>query len=100
MLRSIVINITLAPLFFIALTNSPIGIGRALTDNTIAIHKNPSKCIDMVYDLSVNSLIESKKYVNIHEIDRLCDIIYDAKKLHFFGFQFNKILASDIQFKL
>lgn len=66
----------------------------------MAIHKDPSKCIDMVYDLSINSLIESKKYVNIHEIDRLCDIIYDAKKLHFFGFQFNKILASDIQFKL
>lgn len=69
-------------------------------EDLVAIHKNPSKCIDMVYDLSVNSLIESKKYVNIHEIDRLCDIIYDAKKLHFFGFQFNKILASDIQFKL
>lgn len=66
----------------------------------MAIHKDPSRCVDMVYDLSIDSLITSKKYVNIHEIDRLCDIIYDAKKLHFFGFQFNKILASDIQFKL
>ena len=64
------------------------------------IHNEPSKCVDMVYDLSINSLKESKKYVNIHEIDHLCDIIYNAKKLHFFGFQFNKILASDIQFKL
>lgn len=69
-------------------------------EDLVAIHKNPSRCVDMVYDLSINSLIESKKHVNIHEIDRLCDIIYDAKKLHFFGFQFNKILASDIQFKL
>lgn len=70
------------------------------SQNLGEIHNEPSKCIDMVYDLSINSLKESKQYVNIHEIDRLCDIIYNAKKLHFFGFQFNKILASDIQFKL
>ena len=69
-------------------------------DDLVEIHQNPVHCVDMVYDLTINSLIESKKRINIHEIDRLCDIIYDAKKLHFFGFQFNKILASDIQFKL
>lgn len=69
-------------------------------EDLVAIHKDPSKCIDMVYDLSINSIIQSKKYVNIHEVDQLCDIIHGAKKLHFFGFQFNKILASDIQFKL
>ena len=69
-------------------------------DDLVEIHQNPVHCVDMVYDLTINSLIESKKQINIHEIDRLCDIIYDAKKLHFFGFQFNKILASDIQFKL
>ncbi|MFQ6793392.1 MurR/RpiR family transcriptional regulator [Thomasclavelia sp.] len=66
----------------------------------VAIHQDPQKCADLVYDLTIDSLVESKKYIDIHEIDRLCDIIYDAKKLHFFGFQFNKILASDIQFKL
>ena len=69
-------------------------------DDLVEIHQNPVHCVDMVYDLTINSLIESKNHINIHEIDRLCDIIYDAKKLHFFGFQFNKILASDIQFKL
>ena len=69
-------------------------------DDLVEIHQNPVHCVDMVYDLTINSLFESKKHINIHEIDRLCDIIYDAKKLHFFGFQFNKILASDIQFKL
>ena len=69
-------------------------------DDLVEIHQNPVHCVDMVYDLTINSLIESKKHIIIHEIDRLCDIIYDAKKLHFFGFQFNKILASDIQFKL
>ena len=69
-------------------------------EDLVKIYKEPSKCVDMVYDLSINSLKESKKYVNIHDIDHLCSIIYNAKKLHFFGFQFNKILASDIQFKL
>lgn len=69
-------------------------------EDLVAIHQNPQRCVDLVYGLTIDSLIESKKYIDIHEIDRLCDIIYDAKKLHFFGFQFNKILASDIQFKL
>ena len=52
-------------------------------DDLVEIHQNPVHCVDMVYDLTINSLIESKKHINIHEIDRLCDIIYDAKKLHF-----------------
>lgn len=69
-------------------------------EDLVDIHKEPSKCVDMVYDLSIESLKKSKENVNIHEIDKLCDIIYNAKKLHFFGFQFNKIIASDIQFKL
>ena len=69
-------------------------------EDLVAIHQNPQKCVDLVYELTIDSLIESKKYIDIHEIDRLCDIIYDSKKLHFFVFQFNKILASDIQFKL
>lgn len=73
---------------------------RLPAEELVAIHQNPTKCIDMVYDLAIESLQESKKNMNIHDIDRLCDVIYDAKKLHFFGFQFNKIVASDIQLKL
>lgn len=73
---------------------------RLPAEELVAIHQNPYQCIDMVYDLTIASLLESKKGINIHEIDMLCDIIYDAKKLHFFGFQFNKIIASDIQLKL
>ena len=34
---------------------------------------------DFNYDIC-----SSGNYIDIHEIDRLCDIIYDAKKLHFF----------------
>lgn len=73
---------------------------RLPAEDLVSIHQDPSKCIDMVYDLTIESLQESKKYIDIHEIDHLCDVIYDAKKLHFFGFQFNKIIASDIQLKL
>ena len=69
-------------------------------EDLVAIHQNPQRCVDLGGRRIIKKKIESKKYIDIHEIDRLCDIIYDAKKLHFFGFQFNKILASDIQFKL
>lgn len=40
-------------------------------DDLVEIHQNPVHCVDMVYDLTINSLIESKKHINIHEIDRL-----------------------------
>ncbi len=69
-------------------------------EDLVNVHLHPETCIDMIYDKAIQSLQRGKKSINIHEIDRLCDIIYDAKKLHFFGFQFNKILASDIQLKL
>ncbi|MFV0395536.1 MAG: MurR/RpiR family transcriptional regulator [Coprobacillaceae bacterium] len=73
---------------------------RLPAEDLVAVHQNPSTCIDMVYDLAIDSLQKSKESINIHDINHLCDIIYDADKLHFFGFQFNKILASDIQLKL
>lgn len=69
-------------------------------DELKKINLEPSYTVDKVYDMAINSLIESKKNINIYEVDRLCDIIYQAKKLHFYGFQFNKIVASDIQLKL
>ena len=52
-------------------------------DDLVEIHQNPVHCVDMVYDLTINSLIESKKHINIHEIDRLCDIIYMRKSYIF-----------------
>lgn len=73
---------------------------RLPAEELVAVHQDPSNCIDLVYDLAIASLQKSKEAINIHEIDQLCDIIYDAEKLHFFGFQFNKIVASDIQLKL
>lgn len=62
--------------------------------------QDPSSCIDKVYDPVISSLLEGKKSIDMFDVDYLCDIIYQAKKLHFYGFQFNKIVASDIQIKL
>ncbi len=63
------------------------------------IRKNPAHVIDKVYDLITESLILGKKSLNIHNIDLFCRLIHDAKKVHFFGYQFNKVVASDIQLK-
>lgn len=63
------------------------------------ISKNPSHVIDKVYDLVFETLILGKKSLRIKEVDHLCRLIHDAKKVHFFGYQFNKIVASDLQLK-
>jgi DNA-binding MurR/RpiR family transcriptional regulator len=73
---------------------------RLPAEELVAVYHNPSICVDRIYDLAIESLYKSKEAIKMQDIDRLCDIIYDAKKLHFFGFQFNKIVASDIQLKL
>lgn len=63
------------------------------------IEKNPSHVIDKVYDLVLETLILGKKSLKISQIDQLCRLIHDAKRVHFFGYQFNKIVASDLQLK-
>lgn len=62
------------------------------------IMKDPQKLVEKVYDLTINSLIMNQN-MNIHEVDRICSRIYEAKKVHFFGYQFSKVVASDIQMK-
>lgn len=63
------------------------------------IDKNPNHVIDKVYDLVLETLILGKKSLRIAKIDELCQLIHEAKKVHFFGYQFNKIVASDLQLK-
>ena len=55
------------------------------------IEKNPNHVIDKVYDLVLETLILGKKSLRIAKIDELCQLIHEAKKVHFFGYQFNKI---------
>lgn len=69
-------------------------------EELVKMHLQPERSIDVIIDNAIASLQKCKSSITIQQVDRLCDIIYDAKKLHFFGFQFNKIVASDIQLKL
>lgn len=62
------------------------------------IVKSPQKLVDKVYQLTLES-IQMNTSMNIHDVDRICSRIYEAKKVHFFGYQFSKVVASDIQMK-
>lgn len=61
---------------------------------------NPNYLIEKVYHLIIESLLLGRQSIDIIAIDRLCQLIHDAKKVHLFGFQYNKILASDFQLKM
>lgn len=63
------------------------------------INHNPSYIINKIYDLVFETLIMGKTSLRISEIDRICHLIHDSKKVHFFGYQFNKVIASDMQLK-
>lgn len=63
------------------------------------IESNPSYVINKVYDLIFESLLMGKTSLKIKSIDHICNLIYKSKKVHFFGYQFNKVLASDLQLK-
>lgn len=64
------------------------------------IQANPAYLIDKVYHLMFETLLLGKQSLQMDEVDALCQLIHDAKKVHFFGFQFNKIVASDFQLKM
>lgn len=64
------------------------------------INDNPQYLVDKIYIDTINALKRGQKSINIFEIDKICRMIHDASKVHFYGFQFNKIIASDFQLKL
>lgn len=66
----------------------------------VEAYQNPQSCVDLIYDTSIKSLQMAKEGLKIEDVDQFCKIIHEAKKIHFFGFQFNKIIASDFQIKL
>ena len=85
-------------------------VGYALSQakNEIFMTKNEVNYIDMysphvinkIYDLVFQCLVLGKQSLNIKEIDRVCHLIHEYDKVHFFGYQFNKVVASDIQLRL
>lgn len=62
------------------------------------IQENPQLLVSKVYDLTINSL-KMNQMMDIKQIDRICYKIHDAIKVHFFGYQFSKVVATDIQMK-
>lgn len=64
------------------------------------IQKNPQFLIDKMYNEAIESLTMVKNSVNIHEIDKICQMIYEAQKVHMIGYQFNKIISNDFQMKM
>lgn len=59
---------------------------------------NPQLLVDKVYNNVFESLGMNKD-MDIRLIDDLAKLIHDSNKVHFFGSQFNKIVATDIQMK-
>lgn len=64
------------------------------------IHKDPQYLVDKIYNETIESLKMGQDSINIHEIDKICQMIHNAKKVHMIGYQFNKIIANDFQMKL
>jgi DNA-binding MurR/RpiR family transcriptional regulator len=79
------------------LTNNEVFFNKEDKDQ---IDENPQYLIDKIYNDTINSLKLGQQNINIFEIDKICRMIYDASKVHFYGYQFNKILANDFQLKL
>lgn len=64
------------------------------------IEDDPQFLVDKIYEDSIQALRKGQQSINIFDIDKICRMIHDATKVHFYGYQFNKIIASDFQLKL
>ncbi|MEG0367746.1 MAG: MurR/RpiR family transcriptional regulator, partial [Coprobacillus sp.] len=64
------------------------------------INKNPQYLVDKMYLETIESLSLVKQSTNIHGVDRICEMIHQAKKVHMIGYQFNKIISNDFQMKM
>ena len=53
-----------------------------------------------MYQETIASLQLVHQSINIHSIDQICHMIYNAKKVHMIGYQFNKIISNDFQMKM
>lgn len=64
------------------------------------IQKNPQFLVDKIYQETIASLNLGHQCINIHEIDKICEMLYQAKKVQMIGYQFNKVISNDFQMKL
>ena len=53
-----------------------------------------------MYQEAIESLSLVQNSISMSDIDRICAMIYEAKKVHMLGYQFNKIISNDFQMKM
>lgn len=53
-----------------------------------------------MYNEAIESLKMVESSVSMDDIDKICALIYQAKKVHMLGYQFNKIISNDFQMKM
>ena len=72
--------------------------------NEIAIAQNILEDAEYLknkmYQEAIESLSLVQNSISMSDIDRICAMIYEAKKVHMLGYQFNKIISNDFQMKM
>lgn len=69
-------------------------------DDVHHINKEPQYLVDKMYNETIDSLQRVHQSIDIHKLDRICQKIYEAKKVHMIGYQFNKVISNDFQMKM
>ncbi len=64
------------------------------------ISRNPEYLVDKIYNETIESLKMGQETINIHDIDKICEMLYQAQKVQMIGYQFNKIISNDFQIKM
>lgn len=64
------------------------------------ISKKPEYLVDKIYNETIESLKMGQETLNIHDIDKICEMLYQAQKVQMIGYQFNKIISNDFQIKM
>lgn len=64
------------------------------------IDRNSQLVVDKIYKETIDSLTKVHQSIDIQEIDKICEMIHKAKKIHMIGYQFNKIISNDFQMKM
>lgn len=69
-------------------------------EDVYMISKNPEYLVDKIYNETIESLKMGQMTMNIHDIDKICEMLYQAQKVQMIGYQFNKIISNDFQIKM
>lgn len=61
---------------------------------------HPQYLVHKMYQDAIHSLQMVENGIDIHDIDKICEMIYQANTVHMVGYQFNKIISNDFQMKM